>query len=89
MLMLTFNVILGYHARASYSDTSYDFFFLVFFFSKSDRSTQYQERHSTLNDEKKGMALVYVGIRTENSRASLKAAAKQCGVRIKSAGTLR
>ena len=35
--MLTFNVILGYHARASYSDTSYDFFLVFFFLNPTDR----------------------------------------------------
>ena len=69
---------MGYHARASYRDTSGNFFFRFFFF-QFDRSTQYQERHSTLNQKKRGMALVYVRIHRENSRASLKATAKHCG----------
>ena len=43
--MLTFNVV-----RASYSETSCDFF-LGFF---SIRAIQYQETHSTLNEKKKG-----------------------------------
>ena len=55
--------------------------FCFFFSRQCDRSTQYQERRSTLNDEKKGMALVYV--------ASLKAAAKHFDVGIKSAGALK
>ena len=32
-------------------------FFLGFFFFQSDRPTQYQETHSRVNEEKKGMAL--------------------------------
>ena len=35
-------------------------FFLGFFFFKSDRPTQYQETHSTVNEEKKGMALMEI-----------------------------
>ena len=45
-------MMLGY--QASYSETSRDFFFFFFsFFFQSDRPTQYQETHSTLNEEKK------------------------------------
>ena len=40
--------------RASYSDTSCDILFLVFFFFfQSEQPTQYQETHSTLNEKKK------------------------------------
>ena len=41
--------------RANYSETYCDFF-LGFFF-QSDRPTQYQETHSTVNEEKKGSGL--------------------------------
>ena len=40
--------------RASYSETSCDCFFLVFFFNPTDRPTQYQETHLTLNEKKGG-----------------------------------
>ena len=45
----------SWSTRAYYSDTSCDFF-LGFFF-QSDRPTQYQETHSTVNEEKKGDGL--------------------------------
>ena len=48
--MLTFNVVLGYQGLL-FRDFLW-FCFLVFFF-QSDRPTQYQETHSTLNEEKK------------------------------------
>ena len=35
-----------------------NFFFLGFFFFQSDRPTQYQERHSTLNEKKGGDGLI-------------------------------
>ena len=44
----------GYQAPDS--ETAYDVFFKVFFFFQSDRPTQYQETHSTVNN-KRGMAL--------------------------------
>ena len=50
--MLTFNVVLG----AYYSETSCEFFFSFFFF-QCDRPTQYQETHSTVNEEEKGDGL--------------------------------
>ena len=52
--MLTFNVILGYQGIL-FRDFLW-FFFLVFFsfFFQTERPTQYQETHSTLNEEKKG-----------------------------------
>ena len=43
---------------AYYSETSCDFF-LGFFF-QSDRPTQYQETHSTVNEEKKGDGHIYI-----------------------------
>ena len=51
--MLTFNVVLGYQGLLFL-----DFlcFFFSFFIFQSDRPTQYQETHSTLN-EKKGDGL--------------------------------
>ena len=66
--MLTFNVILGYHARASYSDTSYDFFFSFFFLFRL--IDPILGKAFDAKRRKQGMALVYVGIRTENSRAT-------------------
>ena len=75
MLMLTFNVILEYHARASYSDTSCDFLGLFFSVRPIDPISG---KAFDAKLKKKGMALVYVRIRRENSRASLKAAAKHC-----------
>ena len=45
----------SWSSRAYYSETSSDFF-LVFFF-QSDRPTQYQETHSTVNEEEKGDGL--------------------------------
>ena len=48
-------MMLGY--QASYSETFLVMFFWVFFFFQSDRPTQYQETHSTLN-EKKGDGLI-------------------------------
>ena len=50
---LTFNVVLGYQDLL-FRDVL--LFFLVFFF-QSDRPTQYQETHSTVNEEKKGDGL--------------------------------
>ena len=46
LLIQIFNVILG--TRTSYSETSSDFSLVCFFF-QSDRPTQHQETHSTLN----------------------------------------
>ena len=55
MWMLTFNVILGYQGLLFQ-----DFFFFLFFrfFFQSDRPTQYQETHSTLNEKKRGWPYV-------------------------------
>ena len=75
--MLTFNVILEYHARASYSDTSCDFLGFFFFFSVRPIDP-ISGKAFDAKLKKKGMALVYVRIRRENSRASLKAAVKHC-----------
>ena len=54
MWLLTFNVVLGYQGLPFR-----DFlrFFLGFFFNPTDRPTQYQEMHSTVNKEKKGDGL--------------------------------
>ena len=49
--MLTFNVILGYQGLLFQEVLR--FFFLGFFF-QSNRPTQYQEMHSTLNEKKRG-----------------------------------
>ena len=49
--MLTFNVVLGYQGLLLL------IFFLIFFFNPTDRPTQYQETHSTVNEEKKGDGL--------------------------------
>ena len=54
MWMLTFNVILG-HQGVLFRDFC-DFFFIRFFF-QSQRPTQYQETHSTLNEKKIGDGL--------------------------------
>ena len=51
---------LGY--QASDSENAYDFF-LGFFF-QSDRSTLYQETHSTLNAKKKNRGMAYSGMAT-------------------------
>ena len=56
MWMLTFNVSWG--TRAFYSKTSCDFF--SFFFSQSNRPTQYQETHLTLNEKKGGWPYAFV-----------------------------
>ena len=49
-------MMLGY--QASDSETNCDFSFTLFFSIRpTDRPTQYQERHSTLNEKKGGMAL--------------------------------
>ena len=48
--MLTLNVILGYQGP-SYSRLLVICFYVFFF--QSDRPTQYQEMHSTLNENKK------------------------------------
>ena len=61
--MLTFNIVLGY--LAYYSETSCDFFFKFLFFFQSDRPTQYQETHSTVNEEKKGDGLTIKNNRTK------------------------
>ena len=50
MWMLTFNVVLGYQGLL-FRDLLW---FLKVFFFQSDRPTQYQETHSTVNEEKKG-----------------------------------
>ena len=49
MWMLSFKVVLGYQGLL-HSQTTCDFFFRFFF--QSDRPTQYQETHSTLNERK-------------------------------------
>ena len=49
--MLTFNVILG--SQGLLFRDFLCFFFLDFFF-QSDRPTQYQKTHSTLNKQKRG-----------------------------------
>ena len=53
--MLTFNVVLGCQGLL-FRDFLL-FFFFRFFFFQSDRLTQYQETHSTVNEEKKGDGL--------------------------------
>ena len=53
--MLTFNVVLGYQGPL-FQDLLW-FFFFKFFFFQSDRPTQYQETHSTVNEEKQGDGL--------------------------------
>ena len=68
---------MGYHARASYRDTSGNFF-LGFFFSVRPIDPISGKGFDAKRKKKGGMALVYVRIRRENSRASLKAAAKHC-----------
>ena len=52
--MLTFNVILRYQGLL-FRDSLGLFFFWFFFFSirPTDRPTQYQETHLTLNEKKK------------------------------------
>ena len=51
--MLTFNVVLEYQGLLFR-----DFFWFFFsFFFQSDRPTQYQETHSTVNEEEKGDGL--------------------------------
>ena len=50
MWMLTFNVILGYQGLLF---CDFLLFFLSFFFFQSDRLTQYQETHLTLNERMK------------------------------------
>ena len=49
MRMLSFKVVLGYQGLL-YSQTNCDFLFRFF---QTDRPTQYQETHSTLNQKKK------------------------------------
>ena len=44
---------MSWGTRAFYSETSCDFFFSFFFF-QSNRPTQYQETHATLNEKKGG-----------------------------------
>ena len=52
--MLTFNVPLGYQGLLFR-----DFLCFCFrFFFQSDRPTQYQETHSTVNEEKNGDGLI-------------------------------
>ena len=53
MWMLSFKDVLGYQGFL-YFQTTYDFLFSFFFFNPSDRPSQ--ETHSTLNEEKNGMA---------------------------------
>ena len=53
MWMLTFNVVLGYQGLLFWDCL---WFFFSFFFFQSNRPTQYQETHATLN-EKKGDGL--------------------------------
>ena len=43
-------------------------FFFRFFFYQSDRPTQYQETHSMVNEEKKGMALEQLSRQHQSSR---------------------
>ena len=60
--MLTFNVILGYQGLL-FQDFLRLFCFLgFFFFNPTDRPTQYQETHSTLNEKKKGDGLMLLHI---------------------------
>ena len=66
MWMLTFNVSWG--TRAFYSKTSCDFF--SFFFSQSNRPTQYQETHLTLNEKKRGMALRFCSLWASGTKLS-------------------
>ena len=54
--MLTFNVILGYKGL-QFQDFLRLFCLLGFFF-QSDRPTQYQETHSTLNEKQRGWPYV-------------------------------
>ena len=54
--MLTFNVILGYQGLL-FQDFLRLFCLLGFFF-QSDRPTQYQETHSTLNEKQRGWPYV-------------------------------
>ena len=54
--MLTFNVILGYQGLL-FQDFLRPFCLLGFFF-QSDRPTQYQETHSTLNEKQRGWPYV-------------------------------
>ena len=63
--MLTFNVVLGYQGLL-FRDFLW-FFFKVFFFSIRP-TTQYQETHSTVNEEKKGMALEQLCRQHQSSR---------------------
>ena len=56
MWMLSFKVVLGYQGLL-YSQTNCDFLFRFF---QTDRPTQYQETHSTLNEKKKD-GLIYKG----------------------------
>ena len=53
--MLTFNIPLGYQVLRDFL-----FIFFLCFFFQSDRPTQYQETHSTLNEKKRGMAFLKV-----------------------------
>ena len=57
--MLSFKVVLGYQGLL-YSQTTCYFVLFLFFFFQSDRPTQYQETHSTLNEKKKD-GLIYKG----------------------------
>ena len=52
MWILTFNVILGYQGLL-FRDSLWFFFFTIFFSNPTDRPTQHQETHSTLNEKKK------------------------------------
>ena len=54
--MLTFNIVLGYQGLLF---RDFLWFFFRFFF-QSDRPTQYQETHWTVNKEKKGDGLRYI-----------------------------
>ena len=58
MWMLTFNVVLGYQGLLC-RDFLWIFleFFFFFFFNPTDRSTQHQKTHSTLNDKRRGDGL--------------------------------
>ena len=55
--MLSSRLVVFQAPQASDLETTCDFFFRFFFFFQSDRSTQYQETHSTLNEKKKGDGL--------------------------------
>ena len=51
VLLFSTAMMLGY--QASDSGNAYDFFGFFFSIRPTDRPTQYQERHSTVNEKKK------------------------------------